>query len=362
MRASRPTRPCLGSLVRFSRVHHHTPLFTALLCLFVGCASASQSRPSPAKPNAHASSPTLHLAASNWPPFVDTVDNPRVAVDLVTAALARAGYIANTDVASLDQVIQGLKAGSYDGSAALWQSEERAEFLLYSHPYLENRLLLVGRKGSPVTATSFAELQGKKIGIVEGYAYGPELGQAKEPVFVRGASSEENLRALLRGEVDYVLADALVIHHLAHQHPEQTQAKLELGENTLLTRTLHFTVRKDLPHAEEILERFNRELAAMLSDGSYHQALRVDWIHADVDGDGVLEMVASGDEVGTEPPRTGFKIASGSTGDTHQTNTRFVVKGVAYGSWDAVPEEYKRTPSSPMGPNPGTLRANVFEF
>ena len=312
-------------------------------------------------------SETLRLVASNWPPFVDTADNPRVAIDLVTAALARAGYIAQTEVTTLDQVIEGLKGGNYDGSSALWESQDRAEFLLYSDPYLENRLLLVGRKGSPVTATSFAELAGKKIGIVEGYAYGPELEQAAEPQFVRGPSSEDNLRALLRGEVDYVLTDALVMHHIAHQHPQQTEEKLEIGENTLLKRTLHLTVRKDLPHAQEILTRFNRELAAMLRDGSYHAALRVDWIHADVDGDGTLEMVASGDQVGTEPPRSGFRISGTNTSggaitDTHASNTRFVVKGVSYGSWDAVPEEYKRTPESPMGPNPGTLRANVFQF
>ncbi len=341
-------------------------LLTALLGLLLGCGSTPTSRPAPAKANAHTTSPTLHLAASSWPPFVDTADHPSVAVDLVTAALARAGYIADTKVTSLEQVIEGLEGKAYDGSAALWQSEEREQFLLYSDPYLENRLLLVGRKGSPVTATSFAELQGKKVGIVEGYAYGPELEQAKEPVFVRGASGEENLRALLRGEVDYVLADALVVHHLAHQHPQQTQEKLELGENTLLKRTLHLTVRKDLPQAGEIVARFNRELAAMLRDGSYHQALRVDWIQADIDGDGVLEMVASGDAVGTEPPRAGFKITSsqgaGVATDNRPTDTRFVVKGVAYGSWDDVPAEYKHTPSSPLSPDPGTLRVNVFEF
>jgi len=347
-------------------VHNPRSLFAALLCFLIGCASSSTPKPAQA-PTAKVSAEKLHLAASRFPPFVDSADQPRVALDLVTAALARAGYIADTQLTSLDAVIQGLEAGQFDGSSALWRDADRDAFLLYSEPYLENRMVLVARKGTPVTAASFAELSGKKVGVVEGYAYGPELEQAKEPVFVRGADTEENLRALLRGELDYVLADALLVHHIAHQYPEQTQAKLALGENTLLARTLHLTLRKDLPNAQLILERFNRELTQMLRDGSYHQALRVDWIHADIDGDGVLEMVAAGDEVGAEPPRKGYKVASvtGSGGpvtDQHPSNARIVVKGVAYGSWDAVPEQYKRNPASPMGANPGTLRATVFEF
>ncbi|MFT3924625.1 MAG: transporter substrate-binding domain-containing protein [Myxococcales bacterium] len=347
----------------------HTPrwLFTALLCCLLGCASRSGPSSTPATPTTKLAAEKLSLVASSFPPFVDSADNPRVAIDLVTTALARAGYIADTEVTSLDDVISGLREGRYAGSSALWRSEEREQFLLYSQPYLENRLLLVARKGTEVGAQHLGELMGKKVGIVEGYAYGPELEQAKEPVFVRGPSTEDNLRALLRGELDYVLADALLIHHIAHQHPEQTAAKLALGEHTLLTRSLHLTLRKDLPNASTILQRFNEALRQMLHDGSYHEALRVDWIHADVDGDGVLEMVASGDEVGAEPPRTGYRVTTlpgsgGPSSDQHPSNARFVVKGVPYGSWDQIPPEYKRNPASPMGSNPGTLRTSIFEF
>src|SRR6185312_15707255 len=109
----------------------------------------------------------LHLVADRFPPFMDTSDQPRVAIDLVTTALARAGYIADTEILPIEQVIQGLVEKRFAGSSALWRSEDREEFLLYSEPYLENRLLLVGRKGTPVSAQSFAELAGKRVGLVE---------------------------------------------------------------------------------------------------------------------------------------------------------------------------------------------------
>jgi polar amino acid transport system substrate-binding protein len=361
----------LGELVRLPGdcyggvVSIHRPLLASLFCLLLGCASTA--RPAARAPAAEPASIKLRLASSLWPPFVDTGDDPGVAVDLVTKALARAGYIAQDEVTSLEVVLRGLREGTYDGSSSLWRSPEREEFLLYSNAYLENRLMLVGPKGSKVDAASFAELKGKKIGLVKDYAYGPEVEQAKEPVFMRGASTEEeNLRALLRGEVDYVLCDALVIHQLTLQYPRQVQEKLAMGSRPLITRALHFTVRKDRPDAQRIIDGFNQQLAKMLSDGTYHQALHVDWIHADVDGDGKLELVAAGDEVGTKAPSAGYQLVGfapgGATADPDPAHARFMIKGVAYDSWDAVPDDLKKTPSDAFNPKPGTLRVSVFEF
>jgi polar amino acid transport system substrate-binding protein len=330
-------------------------------------ACASAARPAASAPAAQPASLKLRLASSLWPPFVDDADHPRVAVDVVTTALARAGYIAQDEVTSLEVVLQGLRDGSFDGSTALWRSPEREEYLLYSDAYLENRLMLVAKQGTKVDAASLAELAGKKVGLVKDYAYGPEVEQAQGPVFVRAAGTEEeNLRALLRGDVDYVLCDALVIHHLKQQYPQQVREKLATGSRPLVTRSLHFTVRKDRPDAQRIIEGFNRQLATMLHDGSYHQALHVDWIHADVDGDGKLELVAAGAEIGTQAPTSGYQlmgsVPAGANPESDPAHARFVVKGVAYDSWDQVPDDFKKTPSDAFNPKPGTLRASVFEF
>jgi len=330
-------------------------LHASLVCLLVGCTSSAQ------PPQAHGPEPSsvqLRLASASYPPYVDTADHPRAALDLVATALARAGYIAKNEIVPLDAVVEGLRADKYDGSAALWQSEEREQFLLYSDALLENRLLLVGQKGSDVSAASLSELKAKKVGIVTDYAYGPELDQAKEPVFVRGTSTEDNLRALLRGELDYVIADALVVHHLQQQFPQQTREKLSAGSKPLIKRTLHFAVRKSFPGAPGIIENFNRQLATMLADGSYNDALHVDWVLADIDKDGTAELVAVGDRLGADPPGSGYRPMGPEGG---ATPARFVVKGVAYDSWQAVPDEYK-TPSQAHSDKPGTLRASVFEF
>jgi polar amino acid transport system substrate-binding protein len=331
----------------------------------IACSSGTRTQPPPKTAITTPVAARLRLVSASWPPFVDAAPNPRVAVELVGAALSRAGYLSDNEVAPIDEVMAELKSGNCDGSAALWKSSEREEFLLYSDAYLENRLMLVGQKGSDVGVDAFSQLKGKRIGIVEGYAYGPELDNAKEPVFVRQASTEENLRALLRGELDYVLTDALVLHQLEQHHPQQMHDRLVVGPNTMIKRTLHLALRKDLGNAQTILDAFNKALAQMLHDGSYHGALQVDWIEADIDGDGFLELVAASDHVGVEAPGKGYQLISVvSSGSDHDTRrARIVIKGVAYDSWTAVPEEFKSAPSvAPFGNKPATLRVSVFEY
>jgi polar amino acid transport system substrate-binding protein len=345
-------------------------VFAALFCLSLGCTSTSTAHPTTNSTKAEPAALKLRLASSSWPPWVGAEGQPRVALEIVSTALSRAGYIAIHDIAPLDQLLSNLRngGGAYDGSASLWRSEEREQFLLYSESYLENRMVLVGPRGGDVSATSFSQLKGKRIGVVKDYAYGPELDGATEPVFVRGESTEANLHTLLRGGrggLDYVLADALVVYHLKQQYPEKTQERLVTGSTPLITRSLHFALRKNLPNAQQILDRFNEERAKMLKDGSYHTALQVDWILADVDGDGIAEMVAGGEKLGVEAPKSGYQPVSISKGGVvpgSESKARYVVKGVPYDTWDTVPDSFKTPPNTPTGTKPGTLRATVFDF
>ena len=92
---------------------------------------------------------------------------------------------------------------------------------MFSDPYLENRLVLVARRGGNVSATSLAALKSRRIAIVEGYAYG-EIESAG-PTFVRSTSEENSIALLLKQAVDYVLMDELVVQYLVDNYPEEAQ-------------------------------------------------------------------------------------------------------------------------------------------
>ena len=222
----------------------------------------------------------LQLASTAWSPFTNAPGQARFALDLVGAALERVGVVAETVIVDEARLTPALLSGEFDGSAALWRDAERERALIYSQPYLENRLILVGRQGSDVSATSLADLAGKRIALVAGYAYGEAVETTDGPIFVGANSREDSVARLLNGEVDYTLMDDLVIQYLISHHAEEARTRLAFGSTPLLTRSLHFAVRRSLPDAESIISRFNAGLRGMIADGSYHSLLHLDWIQA----------------------------------------------------------------------------------
>jgi ABC-type amino acid transport substrate-binding protein len=280
-----------------------------------------------------------------------------VAVELVHAALARGGVEADTAILpDFAQVMTQLRAGQLDGSAALWRTPERESFLRFSRPYLENRLVLLARKGADLGATRLSQLEGRRVAIVESYAYGPEVEQAAGPVFVRGPSDQKNLELLLQGKVDYLLADELLIHDFFERQGERARALLAAGRSPMAERSLHLGLRRDLPGSEQIIARFDEAIRAMISDGSYNRILGVTWIRADVDGDGKPELVLGAEQAGTKPPEDAYSIFRSQPGG----GERYVVEGKTYQTWEQIPRN-RRVAADRSG-KPPSQGLRVFEF
>ena len=283
----------------------------------------------------------LRLASDSWPPFTDNPMGQRVAVELVHTALERSGIKATTTVVDWKDVERGLRKATYDGSAAMWRNEQRERQLLFSEPYLENRLILIGRKGSPVEGLHIVDLAGKRVAAVGHYAYGDEINKADGVLFVNGRSDQDNLDKLLAGDVEYMLVDELVVRYLVASQPEEAANRLELGTTALARRLLHFAIRKEISGADGIIASFNREIRKMMADGTYSEILQVGWIRVDVDGDGLVELVALGDRVGEMPPGTVYDVFGEVPEEAAIEKQRIFVQGNIYKGWDAVPDAYK---------------------
>ena len=287
----------------------------------------------------------LQLVSTAWSPFTNAPGQARFALDLVDVALRRVGITAETVIVDEARLTPALLSDEFDGSAALWGDAERERVLVYSEPYLENRLILVGRQGSDVSAISLADLAGRRVALIAGYAYGEEVETADGPIFVGSGSKEESVARLLDGEVDYTLMDDLVVQYLVNNHAEEARTRLAFGSTPLLTRSLHLAVRRSLPDAEAIISRFNAELRFMIADRSYHRLLHLDWIRADVDGDGLREYVPRDDQTGPSPPERPYLLfAAGSRPAEPPTRRRFYFGGNIYEGWSAVPDRHKAPP------------------
>lgn len=302
----------------------------------------------------------LSLVSTEWPPFTDEKGQPRFALDLVEAALDRFTFTANTTFVENARFTPALVNGQFDGSGAAWKDAERERVLLFSQPYLENRLVLVGRAGGDVSAKTLSELKGKRIAIVEGYAYGDAVEKGG-PAFVRSKSEEDSLKLLLTGTVDYTLMDELVVQYIVNNHAEQARTRLQLGSTPLVTRPLYFAVRRTRPDAESIISRFNAQLKNMVADRTYHRLLHLNWIWADVDGDGAAEYVPRSDRPGPAEPQHAYALFTTEKPETQPAaGQRFYFGGTIYNSWTAVPEMYKVV--NPDLPDPNHSAVNVFAF
>jgi polar amino acid transport system substrate-binding protein len=298
----------------------------------------------------------LRLVSTAWSPFTNGAGQPRFATDLVDAALGRVGIKTTTTIVEPAAFTPALLSAAYDGSAAAWKDAERERVLVFSQPYLENRLILIGRKGADVSATSWGALRGKKIAIVGGYAYGDIEGAG--PVFVKTKGEEDSLTQLLRGQVDYALMDELVVEYLVENYAKEAQTRLQLGSKPLITRPLYFAIRQSRPDAESIITKFNTQLRGMIADRTYHKLLHVGWILADMDGDGVPEFVPASDQAGTTAPDHAYSLAT--TTPPPGSSARFYLGGTIYTDWASVPDKYKV--ADPQVPDYRRSTASVFKF
>jgi polar amino acid transport system substrate-binding protein len=305
----------------------------------------------------------LRLVSTAWSPFTNEPGQPRFALDLVEAGLGRIGVKTSTTIVDAAQFTTSLLSGKFDGSAAAWKDAERERSLLFSQPYLENRLILVARRGGDVSAATLADatLKGKRIAIVEGYSYGEAIDKAG-PSFVRARTEEDSLKQLLDGAVDYTLMDELVVQYIVSNYAEQARTRLQLGAAPLLTRQLYLAVRRTLPDAESIVSRFNAQLRGMIADHTYHRLLHLDWIRADIDGDGLAELVPRSDRPGALEPKRAYSLVftEPSAMPTPKAQGRFLLGGSIYDGWTTVPDKFKV--EDPKRPDPNRSTAGIFRF
>lgn len=295
----------------------------------------------------------LKLASDTWPPFTNQENKRSVAMDIVREALSRNSIETAYTITTFNEVLKGIKKEDFAGSAALWKNNEREKYLLFSKPYLKNKLILVGKKGSDVSMTSLKELKGKSVALVSNYAYGKK--EAAGVNIVEGKNDQENLKKLLADSVDYMLVDALLIEYLLTYQKDETAQYLEIGTNTILEKDLYFAIRKDVKDAAEIIEKFNASIDEMMVDGTYNLILQLNWIQVDIDGDGTMEYVPQNTASLSKPIHT-YTIMK----DSASPNGGYYIEGVKYDTWEEVPAKYKAAENTEVTPE--QQKMDVFDF
>lgn len=289
----------------------------------------------------------LKLGSDVWPPFTNSPGEPAFANEIVKEALNRNKVAIDQRTMEFDMVVRAIENHALDGSGAMWKSPEREHSLYFSDAYLQNQLVLVAKKESGLPVTSLNDAIGKKVAVVKGYAYGEELDKAQGIELVYGMSDQTNFLKLLKGDVDYMLVDELLIRYLMEAQPQKFRDNLDVSEVPVIVKSLHLAIRKDVEGAREILEKFNASTKNMLADGTYNRILKLNWIQADVDGDGTLELVGGNNTSGSSKPGNAYKVnQSDSSQYPVASGNTYYINGKVYTNWEEVPADFKRGPGA----------------
>lgn len=232
---------------------------------------------------------SLTLGNSDWPPFIIEGPERGASEELVCEALKLAGWSCTVKVYDWDKVIEDTQKGSVDGIAAVWRTPEREKYLLFSEPYLTNRILPIVAKNSNIYLVGISDLAGWRVAMVPDYAYGEEIESAKSSfTLVPVESSAEAIKAVQEDRADIALVDDLVARA---QLEADAEPDFTVINAVLAYRELYFAVSRAHPQAEQIISDFHRQYERMLKDGVVNEILDVDWLATDLGNDGTLDLV-----------------------------------------------------------------------
>lgn len=241
-------------------------LFIALLCLGLVVLSPSTAFTAEHK--------TLTIANSNWAPYKgEDLPDGGVASDITKQALKRAGYDFKEVFVAWKRALRGANIGTYDILPATWYTAERAIKLQFSKPILSSRTIIISRKDKPVEYRSLEDLKGPVVGVSPGWAYPKAFNEAEGINKSDATDLEANIRRLLRGRIDMVIAEELAARFTAHHKFPDQEGDLHYSTNSLEDKFLHVGFSRKRADYQDIANAFNQALEQMKADGTYHAIL-----------------------------------------------------------------------------------------
>ena len=217
----------------------------------------------------------LRLVADAWPPFTDaTLLNGGLATDIVSTALARAGYASDFEQVPWARALMGVGEGRYDVLVNAWYTEERTRLGRFSGEYLLNRVRFLKRKDAPIEYNNLQQLHTYPIAVVRGYAYSPAFDEDASLQKVPVHSFAMAVRMVAADRVKLSLEDEYVARYYLARESAKVRNAVEFLPKPLSENSLHILVSLKNPHHEEIVASFDREIAEMKADGSYEQLMK----------------------------------------------------------------------------------------
>jgi polar amino acid transport system substrate-binding protein len=211
----------------------------------------------------------LKVVVLPWPPYASNeLPENGLATKIVVEALRRAGYASNLRYEMWERVLKGSKVGYYDIVATVWKTPERSKDFLFSDPYLHNKVVFASTLDNKITYNSLDNLHGLYVGTIKDYAYDEAFLNDPKIFKVEAYSLVQNVRKLLDGKLDLIVADQYVIEYEMNKYLKSEIDKLYFSNKALNKRGLRIAISKRHDQAHTIIHKFNETVKAMKKDGT----------------------------------------------------------------------------------------------
>ncbi|QLG95882.1 transporter substrate-binding domain-containing protein [Pseudomonas yamanorum] len=217
----------------------------------------------------------LRLVADSWPPFTDSaLVNGGLATDIVSTALARAGYASDFEQVPWARALMGVGDGRYDVLINAWYDESRTHLGQFSGEYLLNRVRFIKRRDDPIEFQNLQQLHEYPIAVVRGYAYAAAFDSDTQLQKVPVHNFAMAVRMLAAKRVRLTVEDEFVARYYLARESPRVRNSVEFLPTPLSENSLHILVSLKNSQHEQIVADFDREIAKMKADGSYARLMK----------------------------------------------------------------------------------------
>ncbi|WP_018151375.1 substrate-binding periplasmic protein [Leeia oryzae] len=213
--------------------------------------------------------PVVNLVASEYPPDTsESMPGGGVMDRQVKRAFELAGYKVNVTYYPWARAYELAKTGRVDGIYDFWMTPERAAYFVGSKPVSDMHFAIYGRLSSKERPRSLNDLRGKRIGIVNGYAYPQEMQPLKNQLDASLADTN-NFQKLVMGRVDYVISTIETTNYLAGYSGQSFFDKVYQTDITLSTLSRGVAFPKANPKHLQLQKAFNEGLQKLKLEQKY---------------------------------------------------------------------------------------------
>ncbi|MGE9291591.1 MAG: TRIC cation channel family protein [Puniceicoccales bacterium] len=224
-----------------------------------------------------------------WDPYVIQVEEGGIQklsglnVELANAVFRRMKLKVDWEEVDWKAFLQQMSDDGRGLAVGASKTTEREEFAWFSDPFFEENIVLIERDGvdldknlkSRGALLEEVRSSGLRVGFVEGYYYGADIGNFLEALpenqRVSSRNDSEGLERLLSGEADVMVADRMVATTVAWRLDALDD--VEIYPLVLNRSPLHVMFAKGSFDAS-VRDEFNTALAEMEQDGTIQDIKR----------------------------------------------------------------------------------------